>query len=248
MSYRALRLQAHGRPRQEEGNLKVKYKFALYTRKIFSALLFVAFTAASQAQTVIEDIVARVNDAIITRSDLERSRDQMQSELKQQSPSDASQKFAAREKDLLRDLIDQKLLLQKGKDEGISGDTAVIKKLDEIRKSMNLESMEDMEKAAQAQGISFEDFKENLRTNIVTQEVISSDVGKQIKILPSEVTAYYEAHKKDMAHPEEVRLAEILVSTELKTEAPKPSQPTAGDSKATAPAANGDAKNPPAAA
>jgi peptidyl-prolyl cis-trans isomerase SurA len=223
----------------------VKFKSASPTRKIFSALLFCAFTAAAQAQTVIEDIVARVNDAIITRSDLERSREQMQSELKQQSPSEATQKFSAREKDLLRDLIDQKLLLQKGKDEGITGDTAVIKKLDEIRKSMNLESMEDMEKAAQAQGISFEDFKENLRTNIVTQEVISTDVGKQIKILPSEVSAYYEAHKKEMERPEEVRLAEILVSTEPKADASKPAAANSADAKSATPAAGtADAKNP----
>src|SRR6266404_7315515 len=109
----------------------VKFAFVTTTRKLFSAALFCGFASLAQAQTVIEDIVARVNDAIITRSDLERSRDQMQSELKQQSPSDATQRFAAREKDLLRDLVDQKLLLQKGKDEGISGDTAVIKKLDE---------------------------------------------------------------------------------------------------------------------
>jgi peptidyl-prolyl cis-trans isomerase SurA len=221
----------------------VKFKSAPPTRKIISALLFFAFASVTHAQTVIEDIVARVNDAIITRSDLERSREQMQSELKQQSPTEATQKFSAREKDLLRDLIDQKLLLQKGKDEGITGDTAVIKKLDEIRKSMNLESMEDMEKAALAQGISFEDFKENLRTNIVTQEVISTDVGKQIKILPSEVTAYYEAHKKQMEQPEQVRLAEILVSTEPKVEAPKPADANSADAKsATPPAA--DAKNP----
>ena len=52
--------------------------------------LFLTLSAIGlSAQTVIEDIVARVNDAIITRSDLQRSRDQVQSELKQQSPANA---------------------------------------------------------------------------------------------------------------------------------------------------------------
>ena len=209
----------------------MKFRFLVSIKEL--AMLTVVCTASSLSpQTVIEDIVARVNDAIITRSDLQRSRNQVQAELKQQSPTDASQKFASREKDVLRDLIDQKLLLQKGKDAGITGDTQVIKRLDEIRKSMNLESMEDMEKAAQAQGASFEDFKENLRTNVVTQQVISQEVGKQIKILPADVTQYYEAHKKEMEQPEQVRLAEILVSTEPKTDEPKP-----GDSKV--PAASG---------
>lgn len=219
----------------------MKFRLLIQSREfLVLLLLFVAASLPLPAQTVIEDIVARVNDAIITRSDLQRSRDQVQAELKQQSPTDAGQKFASREKDVLRDLIDQKLLLQKGKDAGISGDTQVIKRLDEIRKSMNLESMEDMEKAAQAQGVSFEDFKENLRTNIVTQQVISQEVGKQIKILPNDVTQYYEAHKKEMEQPEQVRLAEILVSTEPKADDPKPASQKPGDS-ASAPNAT-DAK------
>ena len=53
---------------------------------------------------------------------------------------------AEEQKDVLRDLIDQQLLLQKGKDLGITGDTELIKKLDEMRKQMNLETMEDLEK------------------------------------------------------------------------------------------------------
>jgi peptidyl-prolyl cis-trans isomerase SurA len=210
----------------------VKLRLCFATRLFPSLLLFLAATSVSlAAQTVIEDIVARVNDSIITRSDLQRSRDQVQTELKQQAPGTADQQFAAREKDLLRDLIDQKLLLQKGKDAGISGDTQVIKRLDELRKSMNLETMEDMEKAAQSQGVSFEDFKENLRTNIVTQQVISQEVGKQVKILPAEVTQYYVTHKKEMEQPEQVRLAEILVSTEAKPEEPKAGTAKPADAK-----------------
>jgi peptidyl-prolyl cis-trans isomerase SurA len=43
-------------------------------------------------------------------------------------------------------LIDQQLLLEKGKDLGITADTEVIKRLDEMRKEMKLESMEDLER------------------------------------------------------------------------------------------------------
>ena len=166
------------------------------------------------AQTVVEEIVARVNDSIITSHDLQRSREQLQQELKQQNTPGADAKFAAAEKDVLRDLIDQKLLVGKAKDEGVSVENELIKRLDEMRKSMNLESMEELEKAAQAQGVSFEDYKDNMRNNMLTQQVIGQEVGHRLSILPSEVKRYYDDHQQEMVQPEAVDLAEILISTD----------------------------------
>ena len=100
-----------------------------------SALLVAGFASADN--TVIEDIIARVNDQIITRSELNRAKEQTESELKQQNVPDNDPKVKERDKDVLRDLIDQQLLLEKGKDLGINGDTELVKRLDEMRKQMN---------------------------------------------------------------------------------------------------------------
>src|SRR5215469_5679524 len=145
-----------------------------------SALLFASL--AFPDNTVIEDIIARVNNQIITRSEFTRAKEQTASELKQQNVSEADPKFKERDKDVLRDLIDQQLLLEKGKDLGISGDTELIKRLDEMRKQMNLDTMEDLEKAAQAQGISYEEFKQNTRNQIITQRVIGQEVGSHMSL------------------------------------------------------------------
>ncbi len=177
------------------------------------ALILACLGATASAQTVIEDIVARVNDQIITRSDLQRAKEATATELKQKDPNVTDKDIAAKDKDVLRDLIDQQLLVQRGKDLGITGDTELIKRLDDIRKSMNLESMEDLEKAAQAQGVSFEDFKKNMRNDIVTQAVIGQEVGRKMVIAPSDITKYYEEHKASFAQPEQVALAEIMAST-----------------------------------
>jgi peptidyl-prolyl cis-trans isomerase SurA len=172
--------------------------------------------AAFAADTVIEEIIARINNSIITHADLQRSREQMVEEVRQKygAGTEADQEIAKAEKNLLRDLIDQQLLIQKAQDLGINGDTELIKRLDEIRKSMNLDSMEALEKAAQQQGVSYEDFKQNLRNQIITQRVISQEVGSHIQILPDEVQKFYDEHKKEMERPETVRLSEILISTE----------------------------------
>jgi len=171
------------------------------------------------ADTVVEEIVARVNGGIITRSEYVRSRDQLKQEVQQQEPNDADRIFAEKQKDVLRDLIDQQLLLQKGKDLGINGDTELIKRLDEMRKQMNLETMEDLEKAAQAQGASFEEYKETLRTQIITQRVIGQEVGSKLAMGKDEEQKFYDAHKAEMEHPEQVRLSEILIAPKAPTKA-----------------------------
>jgi peptidyl-prolyl cis-trans isomerase SurA len=183
--------------------------FALLTVSLFlSAHVF--------GDTVIEEIIARVNNQIITRSDYLRSKDQLKQEAQQQDPANASQLVASREKDVLRDLIDQQLLLQRGKDMGITADTELVKRLDDMRKQMNLDSMEDLEKAAQAQGVSFEDFKQNLRNQIITQQVIGKEVGSRLSISKEEEKKFYDDHKDDLQQPEQIRLSEILVSTAAK--------------------------------
>ena len=135
-------------------------------RKLFPSLLLICFAVLPpllSADTVVEEIIARINNQIVTRTEYLRSKEQLKQEAQQQDPTNADKIVAESEKDVLRDLIDQQLLLEKGKDLGITADTEVIKRLDEMRKQMKLESMEDLEKAAAAQGISFEDFKQNLQ-------------------------------------------------------------------------------------
>lgn len=166
------------------------------------------------ADTVVEEIVARVNNRIITRSDYNREEQQLKEEAQQQDPAHADQIVAQGEKDVLRGLIDRQLLLEKGKDLGITADTELIKRLDEMRKQMKLNTMDDLERAAQAQGVSFEDFKQNLRNEIITQQVIQREVGGHINIGKDEEKRFYEEHKSELEHPEQIKLSEILVSTE----------------------------------
>jgi peptidyl-prolyl cis-trans isomerase SurA len=188
--------------------------------------------ALSPADTVIEEIVARVNNEIISRTEFIRSRDQVKQDIQQQDPANADRDFAEKQRDVLRDLIDQQLLLQKGKDLGINGDTELVKRLDEYRKEMKLETMEDLEKAAEAQGASYEDFKQNLRNQIITQKVIGQEVGSKLAMNKEEEKKFYDAHRAEMEQPEQVRLSELLIAP--KTTAP--AKPAAGaDGKAEPP-------------
>lgn len=194
-----------------------------------------ALPAVLSADTVVEEIIARVNNQIITRTEYLRSRDELKQETQEKDAATADKLFSQREKDVLRDLIDQQLLLERGKDLGITADTELIKRLDGIRKQMGLDSMEDLEKAAQAQGTSFEDFKQNMRNQIITQQVIGKEVGAKMALTKEEEQQFYDEHKSEMEQPEQIRLGEILVSTEKKgTDADSQEQIAAAGTKAQA--------------
>jgi peptidyl-prolyl cis-trans isomerase SurA len=176
--------------------------------------IFILLPAFLFADTVVEEIVARVNNQIISRSAYQHEQQQLVDEAKQQDLTHADKIAAEGAKDVLRGLIDRELLLERGKDLDITADAELIKKLDEMRKQMKLESMDDLEKAAEAQGISFEDFKQNMRSEIITQQVIQREVGGRIKVGKDEEQKFYDQHKSDMERPEAVKLSEILISTE----------------------------------
>ena len=177
--------------------------------------------AASQPsdQTLVEAIVVRINNSIISLSDLKRSEEQLAAETSKPDPN-LPPEAQPKQQDLLRDLIDSKLLSQKADELGISADTDLIKRLDDLRKQMHAESMEDLEKAAQAQGVSFEEFKQNMKESILTQKVIQQEVGAHISVTQQEIQDYYNQHKSEMERPEQVRLSEILISTQ-----PPPAKP-----------------------
>jgi peptidyl-prolyl cis-trans isomerase SurA len=183
--------------------------------KKFLLLPFALLFPLLASGQVVEEIIARVNNQIITRSEFTRSKDQLRDEVKQQDAANADKVFTDREKDILRDLIDQQLLLEKGKDLGFTGDTELVKRLDQMRKDMKLESMEDLEKAANAQGISYEDFKQNLRNQIITQKVIGEEVGSHLSMSKEEEQKFYDEHKSEMEQPEAIHLSEILIAPKI---------------------------------
>jgi len=176
---------------------------------------------------VVEEIIARVNNDIITRSELEKARTSAVEDAQQEcagrcSPDQLEAAVEDRQKFTLRDLIDQSLLAQRGKDMGINVEADVVKQLDQIRIGNKLADMDALEKAVNSQGINWEDFKNNIRNKILTQAVISQEVGRHITISHDEALKYYEAHKTEAQRPEQVAVRAILVSTEGKKEAELP--------------------------
>lgn len=177
-------------------------------------------SSATAEGTVIEEVVARVNDDIITRSDLDRARTDMQQEVQQDcsgcTPDQIQAEITQKEPDLLRNLIDQSLLVQRAKDDDINVDADVVKQLDQIRQENHLDSLEELETKIDSSGMDFQDYKTNIQNHLLQEEVIRKEVAPTIIVDHAEVVKYYNDHQDEFQRPEQVVLREIFVSTDKK--------------------------------
>lgn len=168
---------------------------------------------------VVEEIVAKVNGDIITRTEVERSRRQIEADLRQQKLSGAQfdQAFKERNVNVLRDRVDELLLVQKGKELNINVDSEVTRQLAEIQKQVKIADPDKFQQFVREQiGMPYEDYKSEMRNGMLRERVIRQEVGGQINVPRSEITKYYEDHKAEFIREERVFLAEIFLSTQGK--------------------------------
>jgi peptidyl-prolyl cis-trans isomerase SurA len=168
---------------------------------------------------VVDQIVARVNGDIISQDELERLTRELGQELKahQEMGSKFDQDFQNRQKDILRDRIDELLLIQKGKELNINIDSEVSKHMANLQRQANITDPDKFrEYVRQQTGTSYEDFLAETRNQFLTRQVIGQEVARHISITNKDVQDYYDQHKSDFVREEKVFLSEILISSQGK--------------------------------
>lgn len=186
-------------------------------------ILGVAGAVYASDVRVVEQIVAKVNGDIVTISELERAEKQIEADLRTRglSGADLEKALDERTKDVLRNRIDELLLVQRARDLSITVDSEVSKYLAEIQLRNKIADQDKFQQWLREQtGMPFEDFKAELKNQFMTRQVIGREVGSKINVPRAEVEKYYEEHKDKFKRDEErVFLREVLLSTEGKSEA-----------------------------
>ena len=170
-------------------------------------------------------IVAVVNDEVITQAELHRALApvylQMQASL---GPEDLAKKMDEVQRQILQQLIDERLMLQEAKSprpvevsKGKIGTPPVIQaepgEVDEMLKEAQarFSGPEEFQEALQEQGLAIDDLKARFRDQIIIQKLIGREIRSRLAVSPSEVTAYYESHQPDFITPQAVQVATILI-------------------------------------
>lgn len=184
-----------------------------------AALAFSSVCFAADNFKVVDQIVARVNGDIVSQDELQRLRQELAQAMRGQNgpgaPSPAD--IAQREKNVLRDRIDELLLIQKGKELNINVDSELSKYIANLQRQSGITDTDKFhEYVRQQSGMSYEDFINETKNQILTRDVVGQEVGRHINITDKEIEDYYNAHKSDFVREEKVYLSEILISTQGK--------------------------------
>lgn len=198
------------------------------------AVLAAGSVPAPAAPRIINRIICRVNNEIITQKQFEREQQKLRDDLGQRyEGTDLETHVRQQSADLLRSMIDEDLLVQKAKDLDINVETDIIKQLDQVRASNHLNSLQDLEKEVEKQGMVWEDFQDRIRRQLLVQQVIEREVGSRISVTREDARKYFDAHREEFNSPAGQRLGEILISNEKRTpaEALKRAQEALGELK-----------------
>ena len=168
---------------------------------------------------VVEEIVAKVNGDIITRGDLETAHRETAAALQQQGATGQALEKALKdqEKDTLRDEIDRLLLVQHGKDLNINVDSDITKRMAQLQTDSGIADPDKFHDWLHEKfGIPYEEIRQKIHDQILTQRVISQEVMSRINVPHSEIEKYYGEHKGDFVRKEQVFLRQILISSDGK--------------------------------
>lgn len=204
--------------------------FARLSAVAFAALcMFVASPARAQEEgvpKVIDEVIAQVNTEVITLSMLRQEMKDAAGALADQRKiplEQAQAEIAKRQAEIIVTLINEQLLLQKGKELGFADNVEkeVNERMVAVMKQEGLKSLTQLEEAMRNSGIDPATVRQQLRAEIMKQAVIQNEVNYKLYwgLTDTELKNYYAAHKDKFRKPESVTLSEIYLSSVGKDEA-----------------------------
>ncbi len=182
-------------------------------------IFFLALSLYGADVTLMEEIICKVNGDIITKGEMARDRKLMESELRQQGLSGVrlAEALNERSKDILREKIDQLLLVQKAKELDIKVDSELNKTMLDIQRTSKIVDPEKFQEYVhQMTGEPYEDYKAEIKNNLLREKVVREEISRKIMFKQDELQKYYDEHKDEFMRQERVFLRNILVSTEGK--------------------------------
>jgi parvulin-like peptidyl-prolyl isomerase len=204
----------------------VKFKYFA----VFFAVVILTFSATSvfaqEGETqVVDEVIAQVNDDVITLSMLKKETKERIDALKQNGMTEqqATDEVNKHQAELIATLVNEKLLLQKGKELDLANEieAEVNRRMLQIAQSQGINSIEKLYDAMRQNGLVPEDVRRTMRTEMMKQAVLQQEVDRKIYLgfSSEEVKKYYDANPDKFRKPESVKLSEIYLLTTGKDEA-----------------------------
>jgi len=188
-----------------------------HKKTILAGILLLAAAAALPAQQVVEEIVAIVNDDVITLSEFKQGYEERVQAAQGQYQGEALDKALEFIKThALDEMITDLLLLQLAKADNYNVTDQVKLVIENIKKANNIESDDDFRRALAQQGYDYDAWVGMMEQRILKDAVIRTEVGRKIVVDDAEVVDYYKKHADEFFIPEEYQLKAVYLTIEGK--------------------------------
>ncbi len=205
--------------------MKFKY-FAAFFAILILSLSATTILAQEGDMQVVDEVIAQVNDDVITLSMLKKETKERIDALKTQNgmtEQQATDEVNKRQAELIATLINEKLLLQKGKELELANDieAEVNRRMLQIANDQGINSIEKLYDAMRASGLVPEDVRRTMRTEMMKQAVLQQEVDRKVYLgfSSEEVKKFYDTHPDKFRTPESIKISEIYLSAVGKDEA-----------------------------
>jgi peptidyl-prolyl cis-trans isomerase SurA len=164
---------------------------------------------AADRTVLVERVIAVVNDEALTQYDVDEQARTVLVQMKSQKVTPPARDVL--EKQLLERLITERVLMQNAKESGIRiDDTQVERTIARIAQENKL-SPDAFRKAVEAEGLTFPQYRENVRNEIVIQRLREREVEGRVNITDAEVDLFLATQAAQSGGDVEYRVSHILV-------------------------------------
>lgn len=194
-------------------------RYLRYT--VFSLLISIVLSAPASAQEtqtrVVDEVVAQVNDGVITLSRIKREMKEAVDSFVQQGKTraEAQKMVDDRQGELIANLINEELLIQRAKEGGLDSDieASLNQRFVEIMKQYNLKTVEALYAEMEKTGIDPKELRDTWRKQAIRDKVIQREVQAMVYWKPNgaELKAYFEKNKSKFTKPETVVFSELFL-------------------------------------
>ncbi|HEV8336122.1 MAG TPA: peptidyl-prolyl cis-trans isomerase [Candidatus Polarisedimenticolia bacterium] len=172
---------------------------------------FVLIPPGSIGAAILEEIVAKVNNSIITRTEYEERLAVFRQQMSEKYTGDElDRKIASGQEALLHNMIIENLLVQRA-DVLLDMDKVRKNLVEDFKKNQKIESDEELERLLKEQSMTRQQLVETLVRLNIPQEIINYEVRRKISISDKEIQQYYDSHKAEFTRPERISLREIVI-------------------------------------
>ncbi len=183
-------------------------------KKTILALVLTASAATLTAAQLVEAIVIRVGDRVVTRTQYVKRLKDGFTEIEQTntSPADIASKKEEMRKSLTNDLIAEMLIKDRADRLGLTVSTDEIKEaMSRLKEQYGIKSDSDFDESLRKSGMSRADMEARLRDTILMNKVFGRELRQREDLADNELRERYNREKERFRLPERARLREIIV-------------------------------------